>query len=319
MTTTVEATRPATRADFPTDPLLWLVVVGLAAFELAAMLAQGWSLEWRGIGFAVGAVLFFLAVGRIADQTGRSPAIARAGYAVALFLAMSHVALALTYVLGFVGGPFHDDALWRADSLLGFSWLAWTAWLTAHPALHALCSWIYPQIILAALVVTFILAMETEDGATRLLRAVALSFGVTLLGMLGYPAVGNDLTDPAIPIRLSLQAGTFRRYDLAQATGLITMPSFHAVLATLILLGCWPFRWLRWPAVAYSLVMLVATITAGGHYLVDVLAGIVVALGSAWLVGMPVMLSAASPPEARGTLAPRRPRRPYPRRPAGRT
>jgi hypothetical protein len=39
----------------------------------------------------------------------------------------------------------------------------------------------------------------------------------------------------------------------------------------------------------YNAVMLVATVRAGGHYLVDVLAGIAVAIGSAWLVRMPAV------------------------------
>jgi membrane-associated phospholipid phosphatase len=249
------------------------------------MTLWGWTIVWRSFELPIGASVIFLALGWA--STGRSPALARTGYAVACILVMSHVAVTLSYVVGTWGGPFRDDALRRADAQLGFSWTTWRMWLIGHPLLNALLSWIYPQIILATIAVTLLVAMERD--ARPFLRAIAVAFGFTVAGMLLVPAAGNDLTDPSVAIRLALEAGTFRTYDVAQATGLVTMPSFHAVLAVLCALACWPLRWLRWPAALYSVVMLVATVKSGGHYLVDVLAGVVVAFVSAWIARMPAV------------------------------
>jgi membrane-associated phospholipid phosphatase len=249
------------------------------------MTLWGWTIVWRSFELPVGVSVVFLGLGWA--STGRSPALARTGFAVACILLMSHVAVTLSYVVGSWGGPFRDDALRNADAMLGFSWTAWRIWLVGHPTLNAFLSWIYPQVILATIAVTLIVAMERD--ARPFLRAIAIAFGFTLVGMLLVPAAGNDLADPSVGIRLALEAGTFRNYDVARTTGLVTMPSFHAVLAVLCALACWPLLWLRWPAALYSALMLVATVKAGGHYLVDVLAGIAVAFGSAWLARMPAV------------------------------
>jgi membrane-associated phospholipid phosphatase len=249
------------------------------------MTLWGWTIVWRSFEFPVAVSAVFLGLGWA--STGRRPALARTGFAVACILLMSHAAVTFSYVLGSWGGPFHDDLLRKADARVGFSWTAWRTWLVSHPTLDALLSWIYPQVILATIVVTLVVAMERD--ARPFLRAIAIAFGFTVAGMLLVPAAGNDFADPSVGIRLALEAGTFRTYDVAQATGLVTMPSFHAVLAVLCALACWPLRWLRWPAALYSAVMLVATVKSGGHYLVDVLAGMVVALVSAWIARMPAV------------------------------
>jgi membrane-associated phospholipid phosphatase len=260
-------------------------MAAISVGSLAVMTLWGWTIVWKSFELPVGVSVIFLGLGWA--STGRSPALARTGYAVACMLLMSHAAVTLSYVVGSWGGPFRDDVLRRADAQLGFSWTAWRMWLGSHPTLNALLSWIYPQVILATTAVTLVVAMERD--ARPYLRAIAIAFGFTVAGMLLVPAAGNDLADPSVAIRLALEAGTFRTYDVAQTTGLVTMPSFHAVLAVLCALACWPLRWLRWPAAVYSVLMLVATVKSGGHYLVDVLIGMVVAFVSAWLARMPAV------------------------------
>jgi len=51
----------------------------------------------------------------------------------------------------------------------------------------------------------------------------------------------------------------------------------HAALAALLTAGLWPVRGLRWIAVALNVLMLVSIPIDGGHYFVDVLAGLGVA------------------------------------------
>jgi membrane-associated phospholipid phosphatase len=56
-------------------------------------------------------------------------------------------------------------------------------------------------------------------------------------------------------------------------SGVVTFPSFHAVMALLVGWGCWRTPWLRWPALAYCLATLFATVPLGGQYVVDLAAG----------------------------------------------
>lgn len=60
--------------------------------------------------------------------------------------------------------------------------------------------------------------------------------------------------------------------DLSYAEGLICFPSFHAILALLAAVALWEVRWARWLAVVWAGMIVVATITTGWHYVVDVVA-----------------------------------------------
>jgi membrane-associated phospholipid phosphatase len=68
-----------------------------------------------------------------------------------------------------------------------------------------------------------------------------------------------------------------RVLDLFHLNGVLTFPSFHAASAILYAWGAWPIRWLRPFSLLGNGAMLLSTPIGGGHFLVDVLAGIVVA------------------------------------------
>jgi len=78
--------------------------------------------------------------------------------------------------------------------------------------------------------------------------------------------------------------------DLTYHYGLITFPSFHTVLAILAAFALRPIPYLRWPATVLASLVVLATLTTGWHYLIDVVAGIGVATvavgvakGFAWI------------------------------------
>ena len=73
-------------------------------------------------------------------------------------------------------------------------------------------------------------------------------------------------------------------------TGIVTFPSFHAATAALYLWAFWPVRWFRPVAVVANVGMLLATPLGGGHYFIDVFAGIAVAaaaiIAAQWIAGL---------------------------------
>ena len=75
----------------------------------------------------------------------------------------------------------------------------------------------------------------------------------------------------------ALGSGAAVVLDLAKEEGIISFPSYHAALALLLLLGAWHNAWLRWPFLAINVAMIVATPIDGGHYFVDVIAGLAIA------------------------------------------
>ena len=104
--------------------------------------------------------------------------------------------------------------------------------------------------------------------------------------------------------------GSLRHLALTELAGIVTFPSFHAAAAALYLWAFWPVRWIGPIAVAVNVAMLLATPIGGGHYFVDVFAGIAIAAVSiaaakwiaAWLTRpagapQPYAVAAAIPAE----------------------
>jgi membrane-associated phospholipid phosphatase len=61
---------------------------------------------------------------------------------------------------------------------------------------------------------------------------------------------------------------------MANAQGLISIPSFHAIMAVLVAYAMRGTR-LFFPFLILNAAVMLSTPTRGGHYLVDVLAGVV--------------------------------------------
>ena len=58
---------------------------------------------------------------------------------------------------------------------------------------------------------------------------------------------------------------------------MITFPSLHAALALVFILAFAPVPLLRWIGAAVNILMIAATPVDGGHYVIDVLAGLALA------------------------------------------
>jgi membrane-associated phospholipid phosphatase len=82
------------------------------------------------------------------------------------------------------------------------------------------------------------------------------------------------------------------RISPSEAQGLIGFPSYHAVLALLVVWYARELPVIRWIALGINAVVLVATPIQGGHHVVDVLAGFPVAAVTIALTGYAVRVAA---------------------------
>jgi len=92
--------------------------------------------------------------------------------------------------------------------------------------------------------------------------------------------------------------GTLRHLDLFTLAGIVTFPSFHAASVVLYVWALWPVRWMRPIALVANAAMLASTPIDGGHYFVDLIAGVAVAgaaifaarwLSRSILLGLPAL------------------------------
>jgi membrane-associated phospholipid phosphatase len=66
----------------------------------------------------------------------------------------------------------------------------------------------------------------------------------------------------------------------ANGGGIVTFPSMHAAIAVIYIYCARHRLWALLVLAPWNLMMLASTPTVGGHYLVDVIAGIAIALAS---------------------------------------
>ena len=212
---------------------------------------------------------------------------------VLLFSALGSI---LSYLLARGGGSLWDSTFTNWDRALGLDWLGFVRAVDQHgwlvTTLRLAYASLIPQIIVLVLVLGF-------TGRLEKLRSVML--GAILCGTICvltspfFPAVSNYVhlgltaadfrhVDPwAGYIHLAdfngLREGTMNQLDLSKMQGIITFPSYHAGLSAVTLWGFWTsgVRWLKWTGPIVALGTIVATPVDGGHYFVDVLAGIAIA------------------------------------------
>jgi membrane-associated phospholipid phosphatase len=83
---------------------------------------------------------------------------------------------------------------------------------------------------------------------------------------------------------MRLRSGEPFLYQMDKAKGLVTFPSYHTALGIIITYALREIRWIFVPAAILNSAMLVSTVPEGGHHLIDVLAGLSIALVSISIV-----------------------------------
>ena len=74
--------------------------------------------------------------------------------------------------------------------------------------------------------------------------------------------------------------GVLRHLALLGLGGIVTFPSFHAASAALYTWALWAVRGLRPIVIVVNGVMLAATPLNGGHYFIDLIAGVTIAVAA---------------------------------------
>ena len=261
----------------------WLIVGGLA---IAAVL---WTVY---AGFAV------LGIGRVA--IGVVPLIAASIYfrreerfllcttTLLQIVLFSSIFALLSYLAVASAGPLVDDRLADWDAALGFNLLHLLAWKGRHPIIGAILDNSYNTMLLQTAAVVAILGFANDRVRLKLFMLRMMLAGlVTLVFMVALPAEGtpNQYGLTPTPLQASylehlhaLRSGLLRQFDYARVEGLATFPSFHVIWAILMVVACFHRPRICPFLVIFNGVVILSTVTTGGHYLCDVWGGAVVAV-----------------------------------------
>jgi hypothetical protein len=277
--------------------LNWIALALMGAALAAGVALTDFSIERSGLIFSLGFVAVYagFAHANAASAKRRDPQVMFVLGGTAQIVLVTVVMAPLTYVVAASDLPLQDANLLAIDRALGLDWAAYVRYVNDHRLLATWLSYGYSMIrwpifaipvILAAAhryrrIEEFTLAFALALAATTVLSALVPAYGVYQQIGLNPGALEHldaraylDTVRDLAPVR----AGTLRHLDLFALAGIVTFPSFHASSAALYAWAFWPVRWMRPVAVIANGAMLASTPIDGGHYFIDLIAGIAIAV-----------------------------------------
>ena len=277
----------------PVERFVCHVVLVLAVIDLGTVLTRDIGFDWLSYArlFAVGT--FIMAVGLFYRSSGRSERIAMALMATGILVLFTMVLSVFNYLLLPLWREPIDSFLVRIDMVLGYSWPNIVEFAGRHPLLNELTRYAYastlPQMALLVIILGF-------GGQQKELHVLILSLTVSGLITIGFwalfPAFGTsvlyDISGPieqaakplvgsaygAELLRLGAEGPTFITPE--DIEGLVAFPSYHTILAVLAVYAARTTRWL-FPILVINLFVLPGVLIHGGHHLIDVFGGLLVA------------------------------------------
>jgi PAP2 superfamily len=236
------------------------------------------------------------------SRVRHEPALSATLAASAYLIVFSAGCCLLSYLALTVAGPRIDGLLAAIDHAMGFSWPAVMTLASDHRVITAFLGFAYlsvmPQIVLLILVLGWQQRLADLYGLCLALSLGALvavavwtlfpSFGAfsvfdlphTVSAKLGLALDGDYGRD--LVAMLKNGPGFITPKELR---GIIGFPSYHTVQALVLIWYARNIPWLRWAALALNVLVLMATPIHGGHHLIDLVGGAVVAWASIALAG----------------------------------
>ncbi len=304
----IESFRPTRAASLAGhSPWFWVLTAGIAALDCVWLASLRAPVEPLGFSVLAGAVVLLLAAGAFWTGVKQEPILAGMALSTASLLAFTAAVAVLHYLLATFDRPLVDRQLARLESWLGFDWRAHLAFIEAHTGFARFLALAYhssgPQVALV------VIALSAARRFGRLWRFVHL-FAATLLAIIVisslFPAEGpykflagveastTGLETMGATWHLeamaALRSGHVPVLALTDMRGLATFPSFHVCLALITAWALAPIRVLGPAALLVNAAVIVATLSAGGHYLPDSLAGAAIGAVALGLPGMTARL-----------------------------
>ena len=261
-------------------PLIYMMIGGLLATDLLWGARIGLSIGgWWKSAIATGFLLVLSSIYR-----SRSRGIADSAESAALWIAFTAAGCVLTYLCATCAMPLQDARLAGIDHAVGFDWLAWRhvmlTWAPLRWALALAYASLLSQIVFSIL---FLSATGLSQRSFELLLLAALALLPTTLisalcPVLGPFAIFGGGEQAYLPHVLALRAGGPWHFDLVTMQGIITMPSYHTVLAVLFTYAHRHTGLAGWGVAGLNGFMLLSILPIGGHYFADMVCGGMIAL-----------------------------------------
>ena len=273
----------------------WIIVTLISLIDVSWLGLSGHSVKWasilapcRGAGILISLAAILRAlngVSRYQIVTARLHYVKVSDTAAwcALLVCFVSATCVLSYLCVSIHAPLIETRLIAFDRAFGFDWLAVYKWVQAHPRVQKVFQLSYASGQWQLVAIPLILGLSgRREALSEFFFLLVLGSTYLLLISTPFPAtsafVHFNVQDPSasatVPDFALLRDGSLQMIDIANAQGLVSMPSFHTALAVLFTYSLRRLRLLFCIVIPLNVVMILSTPTQGGHYLADVIAGL---------------------------------------------
>lgn len=205
---------------------------------------------------------------------------------VAKFSLFAFVAIVLSYYLAVNRAPLNDALMVKIDGLFGFSWPDFFSWVSLHKDVGALLDFVYPTLMVQALLVILAVGVFYPGRPARFISAYLVSTLITLFLFALLPVAGpfvyfrhTELPHASYAEHyLQLRSRTLAVIPIEELRGIVSFPSLHVSSAVIITFFFRGLSLVSVLAIVVNIIMSISALFTGGHYLTEVLAGLVVGL-----------------------------------------
>ncbi len=214
-----------------------------------------------------------------------------------LYFTTSFIFLVYQYAMALLPGYAVSDLIHNGDALVGFEWIKFSEIVHSVPYLSETLGFCYKNWIREIFVVMMVLTYFRRFDRLKELSVAYIFTGmaaITVSGLLysqsydalvAYSTPGAHLptgfTHEVFDKADGLRQGRDHTLDFARLVGLVCFPSFHAGAAVLLATAMRGIRWL-WPLfLVFNVLVVLGTLTEGGHNLTDVIGGCLIAITAA--------------------------------------
>ncbi len=271
------------------------VALAAAAIDLVLIAVKGVRIDLPAYGAIIALVAGLMAVGTFYRRSGRSQRIGAATVCAALFIFFSLCLSTFNTLLLPLWREPIDVGLNAVDQVFGYHWPAMIEWAGQHPTVNMVLRVAYMSTIpqFAALVVILGFAGRLRE-LHVLITAVTITATFTICFWGLFPSLGakslydlpmamEALASPVVDtaygdhmVAMSREGPGF--ISPKQIKGLVAFPSYHIVLALIAITAARSIRWLFPVYLVLNLLIMPGIFLHGGHHLIDLPAGLVVAV-----------------------------------------
>jgi PAP2 superfamily len=199
---------------------------------------------------------------------------------------------------------FHgmDQILADADAAMGFVWADYVTAMSAYPAFCAFLKTVYGSTFVQIVLALILLSVAGRPEDVRKLTLANFTGGLIVICIWSlFPSSTPVAFQPLPPdvaaivdlkldreyglklVQLSYEGIT--QFTPGQKLGMVGFPSFHTVMALLVVIYAGRVRFMLLPLICWNMFMLLAIPLHGAHNVIDVIAGFAVAGLAVWIAG----------------------------------